>query len=452
MAVRSFQRSEHFFARGKTLIPLGVNSPGRAFREVDTPALVIESAAGARIRDVDGNEYVDFIMGLGPCLLGHNPQPVVEAIRRQADRGLVYGINSSLEAELAQRIVEAVDTVEHIRFTCSGTEAVMSALRVARAHTQRPALLKFKGGYHGHSDIALAKASKKSIRDNQHKVRGGLHTFIDEHTFVVDYNDVAAVRDVFAREADKLSAVILEPVGSNMGLVRPTPEFLATLRELCDTHGVLLIFDEVVTGFRFCYGSVAQLHGIKPDMITLGKVIGGGLPAGAYGASAEIMNQVGSIGSVFQGGTFAGSPLTMAAGIATLDVLKEKGFYERLNAVAGRFVEVTRAGFASRGIGFSIDQFGALASYIFNTSRDRNTCFDDVQTQDYDLFRVFHTEMAHRGYLFPPTIEEPIFFSAAHSMQDVEAAAATAVEVIAKLLERRNRDPQGQALLLASER
>ena len=439
MAARSFERSEQLFARGKTYFPLGVNSPGRAFKEVDTPALIIESAQGARIRDVDGNEYVDFIMGLGPCLLGHNPKPVVEAIRKQADRGLVYGINSALESELAQRITDAIDTAEQIRFTCSGTEACMSALRVARAHTQRPALLKFKGGYHGHSDIALAKASKKSIRDNQHKVRSGLHTFIDEHTFVVDYNDVPAVREVFAREAEKLSAVILEPVGSNMGLVRPTPEFLLTLRQLCDEHGVLLIFDEVVTGFRFRYGSIAKLLGVAPDMVTLGKVIGGGLAAGAYGARSEIMDQVGSIGSVFQGGTFAGNPLTMAAGIATLDMLSAPGIYEHINSVAGRFVAVIRAGFAKKGIPFSIDQFGALVSFIFNETRDRNTCFADVQTQDYDLFRVFHTEMAHRGYLFPPTIEEPIFFSAAHSLEDAEGAAAIAVEVIAELRERRRQ-------------
>jgi len=439
MTPLSFDHSTRIFESGKDYIPLGVNSPGRAFGEVDTPALVIESAQGARIRDADGNEYVDFIMGLGPCLLGHNPTPVVEAIRTQADLGLVYGINSTLETKLAKRLIDAVETIEKVRFTCSGTEAVMSALRVARAHTQRPALLKFQGGYHGHSDIALSKASKKSIRDNAHKVRSGLHTFIDENTFVVDYNDTAAVRKVFAQHADQLAAVIMEPIGSNMGLVRPRPEFLKTIRELCDHYGVLLIFDEVVTGFRFRYGSVAELLGVKPDMVTFGKVIGGGLPVGAYGASEEIMKQVGSTGSVFQGGTFAGSPLTMAAGIAAFDMFSKPDFYTDLNQKADRFVEVTREGFAREGIPFSIDQFGALASYIFNEKRNHNSCFSDVEEQDYDLFRMFHTQLVHRGFLFPPTIEEPIFFSSAHTMQDVEQAASEAVNVIAELLNQRKK-------------
>lgn len=434
MSNMSFEQSRILFKKGEKVFPLGVNSPGRGFAEVDTPALMIKSAQGARITDADGNEYMDFIMGLGPCLLGHNHPSVISAIKKHVDSGLVFGINSVLEPVLAEKIINAIPIIEKIRFTCSGTEAVMSALRVARAHTKKSALLKFRGGYHGHSDIALAQASKKVIRESNNTVRDGLHSFIDEQTFVVDYNDVDAVNNVFAEVGNELAAVILEPIASNMGLVRPKPEFLHTIRKLCDSYGALLIFDEVVTGFRFCNGSVSDQLGVIPDMITLGKVIGGGLAIGAYGAKTDIMSQVGEIGSVFQGGTFAGNPLTMAAGIATMDVISEDGFYGKINKLAQHYVNITIKGFSEKKIPFSIDNYGALASYIFIEDLDRLSCFADVEKQNTNLFNLFHTEMLSRGYLFPPTIEEPIFFSAAHTLDDIERAASEAVDVISKIV------------------
>ncbi|WP_259779421.1 aspartate aminotransferase family protein [Aestuariispira ectoiniformans] len=434
MSSLTFDKSSECFEQGKNYMPLGVNSPGRLFGDVQMPPLVAHKAKGAILEDVDGNRYVDFVMGLGPCILGHSPEPVNEALREQIQRGTVYGMNNALEVELARRIVDACDGVDKIRFTCSGTEAVMTAMRVARAHTGKPAILKFKGGYHGHSDTALTQASKSSVRNKNSHVADGIQHAVSQCTLVSDYNDVDMATETITQNAERLAAVILEPVATNMGLVLPSKEFLSTLRNLCDDHNILLIFDEVVTGFRFTFGSVSKLLGIQPDLITFGKIIGGGLAIGAYCGPEHIMSEVGHNGGVFQGGTFAGNPLTMAAGVATLDVLSESGFYDDLSRLSSRFAELTREGFQRENIGFSIKNFGALASYIFVEGCDELRSFSDVLKQDNKLFSMFHLKMAERGYLFPPTIEEPIFFSSAHTMEQVEGAASAGVEVLYELM------------------
>ena len=373
-------------------------------------------------------------MGLGPCILGHSPDIVTEAVRLHADQGTVLGMTSKLELELAEKIVQACESVDQIRFTCSGTEAVMTALRVARAHTGKPAVLKFSGGYHGHADAVLARASKTSIRQKSDRVSDGIHDSVRQNTFVGQYNDAKVASDIINEHHRSLAAVIVEPIATNMGLVVPEIEFLKTLRALCDTYNIVLIFDEVVSGFRFCYGCVSQILDVAPDLTTFGKIIGGGLGIGAYGGKREVMAAVSKSGGVFQGGTFAGSPLTMAAGIAMLNAISEDGFYDSLVAKAALFASLITDGLKAANIDFSIQQYGPLATFIFQKNVSKLSDFSDVERQDADLFRCFHKEMVANGILFPPTLEEPIFFSAAHSNEDIEKAASTSVDVLSKLL------------------
>jgi len=436
MNFNGFNKSTSIATELKKVIASGTNSPGRLGNDVKTPTLIIEKAYGSMIEDVDGNQYVDFLMGLGPNILGHSPKQVCDAIAIQAERGLVYGLNNSLELELANRIVDACDYVQELRFTCSGTEAVMTSLRVARAYTGRSKVLKFKGGYHGHADSLLTHSSKSTVRLNPNSVKDGIPDLVRANTIISNYNDSQMTYDIISENADNLAAVIIEPVATNMGLVPANTEFLKMLRELCTKHDIVLIFDEVVSGFRFNYGAVSNELGIIPDLTTFGKIIGGGLAIGAYGGRKDLMEEVGHKGGVFQGGSFAGNPLTMAAGIATLDVLSLNGFYERIASLAEHFMDVTLKGFEERNINFSIQRRGSLATYIFNEKVNQLTSFEDVLLQNNELFSQFHLEMAQKGYLFAPTIEEPIFFGAAHTIKQVENAASTAVDVLSNLLKR----------------
>jgi len=434
MKTLNFERSIAQLERMKSVITAGTNSPGRLFKDVETPALLVKSADGARITDADGNEYIDFLMGLGPNILGHNPKSVQDALRDQISRGAVYGINSELEIELAEQIVGACSHVDEIRFTCSGTEAVMTAIRVARAHTNRPCILKFRGGYHGHSDGVLTHSQKSSVRNTRNSVKDGIVDSVRSTTLISDYNDAVMAEEVFREHGHTIAAVIVEPVATNMGLILPDLEFLRTLRASCNVHGSLLIFDEVVSGFRFHHGVVSDLLGVIPDLTTFGKIVGGGLPVGAFGGSSELMSQVGEKGGVFQGGSFAGNPITMAAGVATLDALKDGTVFGQIEALTKRFVEITKSEFKQRSIPYSIQTFGTLATYIFNEDITRLRNFADVSQQNFGLYAKFHLEMVKRGVLFAPTIEEPIFFGAAHTQEDVEFAAHTAAEVLSELL------------------
>ena len=434
MSAVSFKQSIEVLEQLRTVVPSGANSPGRLFSEVETPALVIKQGQGATVEDIDGNKYIDFVMGLGPCILGHSPSGVVDALSKQFECGTVYGMSSSLEYDLAALITASCECVDQLRFTCSGTEAVMTALRVARAHTGKPAILKFAGGYHGHSDSVLVQMSKGSFHKKNNSVLDGIHSALSHNTFLAQYNDVEAAADIVKRNHEQIAAIILEPVATNMGLVLPEKAFLKALRELCDQYDILLIFDEVVSGFRFRFGNVSTMFDVEPDLITLGKIIGGGLAIGAYGGRADVMDAVSQKGGVFQGGTFSGNPLTMAAGLATLDVLQRPAFYDDIEAKAALFADITRQGFEANGLKLSIQQFGSLASYIFNQDLGNLRSLEDVRKQDTSLFARFHLEMTRRGILFPPTIEEPIFFSSAHTEEQIEYAAQTGVEIATELL------------------
>jgi glutamate-1-semialdehyde 2,1-aminomutase len=429
-----FENSNAISARLNDYISSGANSPGRLFNEVETPALVVKEAFGSMLVDVDGNEYIDFVMGLGPLILGHCPDVVHKAVSDQLKKGFVYGMNCEHELELSRRIVEACPHMDKLRFTCSGTEAVMTAIRVARAHTNRSDILRFKGGYHGHSDNVLTYANKSAIRDNPKSVKNGIPDAVRDSTLICPYNDTKKAIEIVELNHRNLAAIIVEPVPTNMGLVLPNLEFLKTLRALCTEYNIVFICDEVVSGFRLCYGSVSDHLGVAPDLTTYGKIIGGGLPVGAYGGRADLMEHVSQKGGVFQGGSFAGNPLTMVAGVATLNVLAQGDVYAGLSAHATNFTAVVKAGFKEHGIPCSIQKYGSLASFIFTDKVNTLSSLDDVEKQNKKLYGRFHLEMTKRGILFAPTIEEPIFFSTAHSKEQVEFAASTSVEVLSEIL------------------
>lgn len=431
---KGLDRSAEVAVKIAQVITAGTNSPGRLFRDVETPIIIAESAHGARITDVDGNEYIDFMMGLGPNILGHSPKVVTDALSQQIGKGAVFGITCELEYELASRIVSAVSHVDEIRFTCSGTEAVMTAARVARAHTGRLYILKFRGGYHGHSDGMLTHAAKSAVRNNPLSVKDGIADSIRNATLISRYNDAGMAEDMMREHGAQIAAVIVEPVATNMGLILPDIEFLRTLRRCCDESGAVLIFDEVVSGFRCRYGTVSDELGVVPDLTTFGKIIGGGLPVGAYGGRRELMQQVGSRGGVFQGGSFAGNPLTMVAGIATLESLASGEALKRTAALVERYCSRTQERFATYGIPFRIQSFATMATYIFNAEIERLRNFDDVERQNTALYAKFHHEMVKRGVLFAPTIEEPIFFGAAHSEEDIDYTADLAASVLSDLI------------------
>ena len=434
MTMENFSQSFQAAKRMERFIAAGTNSPGRLFNDVHTPILVAKEASGSKLVDMDGNEYIDFVMGLGPNILGHCPETVSAAIADQLRKGFVFGMNCNHEFELSKRIVEASAHLDKIRFTCSGTEAVMTAIRVARAHTNRSDILRFKGAYHGHSDNVLTYANKSSIRDNPRSVHNGIQEAVRESALICRYNDAVAAENIIEASHKNIAAVILEPVPTNMGLILPDIEFLKKLRALCTNYGIVMICDEVVSGFRFCYGSVSDHLGVTPDLSTYGKIIGGGLPVGAYGGRADLMEHVSQKGGVFQGGSFAGNPLTMVAGIATLDVLAQEGFYSSVSKKTKAFVDIVERGFARHNIPFSVQRYGSLASLIFSDKIKSMSSLDDVELQDTELYSRFHLEMVRRGILFAPTLEEPIFFSAAHSDEEVKLAANTSIEVLKSII------------------
>lgn len=431
---KGLHRSGQVSEKLVSVITSGTNSPGRLFRDVETPVIIASKAKGATLQDVDGNEYIDYMMGLGPNILGHSPEVVSEALEKQVREGAVFGINCEAEYELASRLVNAVSHVDEIRFTCSGTEAVMTAIRVARAHTGKPYILKFRGGYHGHSDGLLTHAAKSAVRNNPMSVQDGIADSVRNTTLMSRYNDAEMVRDHFKAKGDDIAAVIVEPVATNMGLILPDVEFLQTLRDCCNDTGAVLIFDEVVSGFRCRYGTVSDELGVTPDLTTFGKVIGGGLPVGAYGGRRELMEQVGIRGGVFQGGSFAGNPLTMVAGVATLDALSSGELLNNTKALVDRFCHRIRDGFEVHGIPFNVQNFGTMATFIFNPEIRRLRNFDDVEQQDSALFAKFHHRMVEHGILFAPTIEEPIFFGTAHTEDQIDRTVDLAAATLRTLI------------------
>lgn len=418
-----YERSKALFAEACELIPGGVNSPVRAMKSLMHQPLFIEKGEGSRIFDADGNSYIDYVGSWGPLILGHAHPQIVDTISKTAARGTSFGAPTALETEMARLIVGALPSVEVVRMVNSGTEAVMSALRVARGYTKRSRAVKFIGCYHGHSDSFLIRAGSGlatlGLPDSP-----GVTAGTASDTIALPYNDLEAVKEVFAACGEEIAAVIVEPVAGNMGLVLPEPGFLEGLRAITSANGTLLIFDEVITGFRVGYGGAQQHYGIIPDLTTLGKIIGGGLPVGAYGGKHEIMEQVAPCGPIYQAGTLSGNPLAMAVGIETLNLLKVPGFYEALLAKREKLTTGLSAAAAKHSIAIQQSAIGSMFGTFFNDQSV--TDFDSAKKSDTEAFKIFFRTLLREGVYIAPSQFETGFVSAAHSEEDITVTIAAA--------------------------
>ncbi|MGC1265793.1 MAG: glutamate-1-semialdehyde 2,1-aminomutase [Candidatus Acidiferrum sp.] len=417
------RRSREIFERAEKILVGGVNSPVRAFRSVGGEPLIIERGSGQYLYDADGNELLDYICSWGAMLLGHAHPAVTQAIAEQAQRGTSYGATTELEVELAAAIAQAIPSIEKIRFVSSGTEATMSAVRLARGVTKRDFVLKFEGCYHGHADSFLSQAGS-GLATLGIAECPGVPQALAELTLNAPYNDLGAVERLFSQHKDKIAAVIIEPIAANMGVVEPEAGFLAGLREITKRNGTLLIVDEVITGFRMHYGAAQQLAGVRADLTTLGKIIGGGLPVAAYGGAAEIMDHVAPLGTVYQAGTLAGNPLAMRAGLATLEQLKRPGIYENVNERARRLAAGLREGLAETGVAGQVNAAGSLSTLFFTAGPVRN--YADAKRSDTKRYARFFREMLNRGIFLAPSQFEAAFVSAAHTSENITRTIAAA--------------------------
>jgi glutamate-1-semialdehyde 2,1-aminomutase len=415
--------------RAERVLPGGVDSPVRAYRAVPGVPPHIVRGEGAHVFDADGNTFVDFVLAYGPHILGHQPSQVVTALRDQLERGIAYGHTVELEVELAERIVDAVQSVEMVRFVNSGTEAAMSAVRLSRAVTGRDRILKFAGGYHGHADSLLAEAGS-GVATLGIPGSPGVPAAAVAGTTVLPYNDCDAVAALFAAEGEQVAAVIVEPVAGNMGCVPPLPGFLPALRELTSKSGALLVVDEVMTGFRVAYGGAQALYGISPDLSLFGKVIGGGLPVGAYGGRRDVMEQVAPSGPVYQAGTLSGSPLAMAAGCAVLDVLHgDPSLYWELERLGDRLERGFEAAASDAGVACVVGRVGSMVTPFLAIEEARS--FDDVKRADRALFGALHAAWLDAGVLWPPSQFETAFLCTAHTDADVDRTIEAFAEALA---------------------
>jgi glutamate-1-semialdehyde 2,1-aminomutase len=414
------KQSDALFQRAQEVIPGGVNSPVRAFRDVGGAPLFIETAQGARIFDVDNLQYIDCVGSWGPMILGHGHRYVVEAVKKAATRGFSFGAPTAGEIELAEMIVQAVPSIEMVRLVSSGTEATMSALRLARAATGRDMVLRFDGGYHGHVDSLLVKDDS-----------AGVPKALVNLTLTARYNDLDDVRAQMKEHGAKVATIIVEPVACNMGCVPPREGFLEGLRTLCDEHGALLILDEVMTGFRVAYGGAQTLYAVRPDITTLGKIIGGGMPIGAYGASRELMQHVSPLGAMYQAGTLSGNPVAVAAGRATLSVLRNSSIYDDLEERSAEFQSGVRAAADKHNVPITMNRVGSMWTIFF--TEGPVTDFDTASQSNRERFaRFFHLMLAEGVYL-PPSQLETAFFSAAHAKKDVSQMIERVDRVFKKL-------------------
>lgn len=426
-----FDKSKDLFNQSQRLIPGGVNSPVRAFRAVGGTPIFFEKGAGAYLWDVDGNRYIDYVGSWGPAILGHAHPDVVTAVQRAAVNGLSFGAPTAAEYAMAEQICALVPSIEQVRLVSSGTEATMSAIRLARGATGRKKLLKFEGCYHGHADSLLVKAGSGALTFGNPS-SAGVPPEVAADTVVIAYHDLAALEATFTAIGKELACVIIEPIAGNMNFVKPSHAYMHRLRELCTTHGALLIFDEVMTGFRVGLGGAQAHFGITPDLTTLGKVIGGGMPVGAFGGKRDIMANMAPIGAVYQAGTLSGNPVAVAAGLKTLALIQQPGFYEELSATTTALCEKLSAAAAAAGCAFSAASLGGMFGVYFSANLPTN--YAEVMRSDRDRFNRFFHGMLAKGVYLAPSAFEAGFVSKAHTAADIDATAQRASEVFAALV------------------
>ena len=427
--MRSYEKSKQAYAEAVTLLPGGVNSPVRAFKSVKMDPIFMARGKGSKIYDIDGNEYIDYVLSWGPLILGHANDRVVEALKKVAENGTSFGAPTLIESELAKLVIERVPSIEIIRMVNSGTEATMSALRLARGYTGRNKILKFEGCYHGHGDSLLIKAGSGvatlGLPDSP-----GVPASVAQNTITVPYNDLESVKYAFEQYGGDIAGVIVEPVAGNMGVVPPQPGFLEGLREITIQYGALLIFDEVMTGFRVDYHCAQGYYGITPDLTCLGKVIGGGLPVGAYGGKAEIMERIAPSGPIYQAGTLSGNPLAMTAGYETLSQLTPET-YEEFRRKADRLEEGLKAAANKYDIPHTVTRAGSMIGFFFTNEEVTN--YEKAKTSDLEMFAAYYREMANEGVFLPPSQFEGMFLSTEHANEDIEKTIAAAEKAFAKI-------------------
>lgn len=421
--------SDTLFARAQKTIPGGVNSPVRAFRSVGGTPRFFARGAGAHLWDADGQRYLDYVGSWGPLIVGHAHPDVIRAVQDTAAHGLSFGAPTEAEVDLAEQLVELVPSLDMVRLVSSGTEATMSAIRLARGHTGRDLLIKFEGCYHGHSDSLLVKAGSGMLTFG-HPSSAGVPADLAQHTCVLDYNNPQQLVEVFTQYGDQIACVIIEPVAGNMNLIRPTPEFLKTLRELCTKHGAVLIFDEVMTGFRVDLRSAQGLFNITPDLSTFGKVIGGGMPLGAFGGRRDIMEKIAPLGPVYQAGTLSGNPLSVAAGLATLKLIRAPGFYETLSAKTQRLCHGLTSAAQAHGIAFTAQSIGGMFGLYFAPGIPKN--YAEIMQCDKAAFNRFFHAMLDSGHYLAPSAYEAGFVSAAHTEADIDSTIAAAQSIFSQ--------------------
>ncbi len=423
-------RNDQLFEQSRKCIPGGVNSPVRAFRSVGGTPRFFTKGQGSRVWDADGKSYLDYVGSWGPLILGHADADVVRAVQEAASLGLSFGAPTEMELVMAEKLVAMLPSIEMVRLVSSGTEATMSAIRLARGHTGRSTLIKFEGCYHGHADSLLVKAGSGLLTFGQPS-SAGVPADCSAHTLVLDYNDIDQVNRVFAEKGDEIACVIVEAVAGNMNLIKPKAGFLQALRENCTKHGAVLIFDEVMTGFRVGLGCVQGLYGITPDLTTLGKVIGGGMPVGAFGGRADIMDKMAPLGPVYQAGTLSGNPVAVAAGLKTLEKISAPGFFEALTARTTRLVEGFNAAARDAGINACADSVGGMFGIYFRATPP--TSYAEVMDSDKEAFNRFFHLMLHEGVYLAPSAFEAGFVSAVHSDADIDATLAAAARCFEKM-------------------
>ena len=424
------KKSQKLFNHAQLSIPGGVNSPVRAFRAVGGTPLFFQRGKGALVWDADGNSYIDYVGSWGPLICGHAHPEVVKAVQQAAERGLSFGAPTEAEVEMADLLRKLMPSLEQVRLVSSGTEATMSAIRLARGFSGRSKIIKFEGCYHGHADALLVKAGSGALTFGQPS-SAGVPPETAAHTLVLQYNNDAGLEAAFAREGAEIAAVIVEPVAGNMNLVAPRPGFLELLRKLCTQYGSVLIFDEVMTGFRVALGGAQALYGIKPDLTTLGKVIGGGMPVGAFGGRRDIMRCVAPLGPVYQAGTLSGNPVAVAAGLATLKLIQAQGFYDTLGATAHDLCAGLTAAAQARRIAFSARSIGGMFGIYFRDTPPQS--YAEVMACDKDAFNSFYHAMLAEGIYFAPSAYEAGFVSAAHGPAEIDRTLKAAAKVFAAL-------------------